>query len=103
MLLAESEADLQKMLHTLQQLCELMGLMVNEKKSAAVIFNNNYEPRSTGMTPTGDSGPSSLMFNGAPLTVNNMFVYLGVLFEVGGVANVAHRCLARESVDIMVW
>ena len=75
-LLAESQADLQKMLDALQQFCELMGLTVNVKKSEAVIFNNNYAPRGAGVTLAGEGGPSTLVYNGAPLAVKSMFVYV---------------------------
>ena len=78
-LLAESQADLQKMLNALQQFCELMGLMVTVKKSDAVIFNSNYAPQRDGVTPD-DGGSMPLVFKGAPLAVKNMFLYLGLLF-----------------------
>ena len=57
--------------------------------SEAVIFNNNYATRGAGVTLAGEGGPSTLVYNGAPLAVKSMLEYLGMLFE----EVVARRCL----------
>ena len=47
-------------------------------------------------------GPSALVFNGSPLALKSMFLYLGMLFdEVGDVDSVAHRCLASVHIDMV--
>jgi len=69
-LLAETPAELQRLLDLLDKFCVCNSLTVNVKKSEAVIFN-----------PKHHSGEVQWLFRGQPLVISPDFVYLGLLFD----------------------
>ena len=71
-LLAESPRGLQAMLDALRGYCTQKGLTVNTAKSKVVIFNSR-----AGST---DADPV-FVFDGAPLSVEREFKYLGLVFH----------------------
>ena len=72
-LLAESPTDLQLMLNALSKFSTLNSLTVNIKKSEAVIFNNTF-----------CTDHVTLTFDGLPLEIKSMFIYLGMMFDESG-------------------
>ena len=84
-ILAESPADLQLMLDCLSQFCKLNSMTVNIKKSEAVIFNRSEY-----------SGEANLNFDGLPLAIKPMFIYLGMMYEEeGGMQRAGARSIAK--------
>lgn len=71
-LLAESPPDLQQLLDALSAFCQLYSLTVNVRKSEAMVFNGQ---------PSDRAGLTQIKYNGAPMEVKPVFLYLGILFH----------------------
>ena len=73
-LMARSQADLQRLLDTLQNFCAEVGMSVNTAKSVVVVFEHDG-PRA------GECPPAHLRVADTALTVVDSFKYLGVPFH----------------------
>ena len=84
-LLAESPLDLQSLLDALHNFCRLNGMVVNIKKSDALVFN-----------PPPEFVKPPIHYNGCELTWQSSFIYLGMIFhEDDGMAKAGERCLSK--------
>ena len=72
-LIAESAADLQHMLDALHEFCTANCMMVNESKSAVVVFNSKHHR----------GGDVVFMYDGRTLPTKASYVYLGMTFTDG--------------------
>jgi sorting nexin-29 len=69
-LLAESPAELQRLLNALGSFCDRQELTANLDKSAAVVFERRRQ-----------STPVAVHLQGAPMPVRDSYVYLGICFH----------------------
>jgi hypothetical protein len=84
-LLAESPSVLQSLLDSLHDFCRLNGMVVNIKKSDALVFN----PPSNFVKPP-------IYYNGSELNWQSSFIYLGMIFhESDGMAKAGERCMSK--------
>jgi hypothetical protein len=84
-LLAESPSDLQSLLDALHNFCRLNGMVVNIKKSDALVFN-----------PPPECVKPPIYYNGSELTWRSSFIYLGMIFhESDGMTKAGERCLSK--------
>ena len=72
-LMARSEADLQRLMNSLQNFCVEVGLSVNTAKSVVVVFEHDFR--------AGVSPQVNIRADGTVLTVVDSFKYLGVPFH----------------------